>query len=70
MCILFVLLFVLSVSTILDSENSFHSSGINVYTSVLIFRYVAIHQLGALQWKPHHVLLGRGFLQQVISLSL
>lgn len=41
--ILFVLLFIFSVSPILDSENSFHSSGINICILVLIFKYVAIH---------------------------
>lgn len=68
-CIFYLYCCLFSVSPILESENSFHSSGINIYILVLLFRYVAIQQQCTLQWKLHHVLLGRRFLQQVTSLS-
>lgn len=63
------LLFIFFVSPIVDSENSFQSFRITTYTLVLIFRYVAIHQLYILQRKRHFVLLGRRFWQQMMSLS-
>lgn len=63
------LLFMFFVSPTVDSENSFQSFRITTYILVLIFRYVAIHQLHTLQWKRHFVLLGRRFWQQMMSLS-
>lgn len=48
----FLLLFIFSVSPIVDSENSFQPFRISISILVLIFRHVAKHQPRTLQLKP------------------